>query len=97
MNTLSIISMILGIVLSAISIIALIKTGLLNMKAIKEGLKQILRSQILEIYYKHEVDKTLRQYERENLDCLVKAYKALGGNNFIDDIYDEMRDWKVVS
>lgn len=97
MNTLSIISLSLGVLLSIISIITLIKNGLLNMTAIKEGLKALLRSRILEIYYKYEQDRTLRQYQREDVDRLYKAYKALGGNSFIDDIYEEMREWKVIS
>lgn len=58
-----------------------------------------LRSDITGIYYKHvdEEEPTLREYERKNLDDLYAGYHTMKGNHFIDDIYDKMRDWKVVS
>lgn len=58
-----------------------------------------LRSDIASIYYKHvdEEVPTLREYERKNLDDLYGGYHTMNGNHFIDDIYAEMRSWKVIT
>lgn len=70
-----------------------------SVKAEKEGVQCLLRSRIREIYYKHsdEEPTTIREYERQDLDDLYAGYKALGGNHFVDDLYEKMRDWKVVT
>ena len=67
--------------------------------AIIKALQCLLRHDITGIYYKHldEQAPTLREHERKNLDDLYDGYKALGGNHYIDDIYKEMREWKVVT
>lgn len=62
-----------------------------------EGIKCLLRSQMLSIYYHNFENKTIRQHERENFDMLYKAYESLGGNSFIHDIYEEIRDWKITT
>lgn len=69
-----------------------------RLKKIGEGQQCQLRSDITAIYYRHcdEKDPTLREYERKNLDLLNGAYKALDGNNYIDDLYEVMRHWKVM-
>ena len=62
-----------------------------------EGVKCLLRSDMLHIYYRHVDNETIRQYEKENFIMLYDAYKALGGNSFIDDINKKVRTWKVIS
>lgn len=69
-----------------------------KIKDIADAQKCQLRSDILNIYYKHcdEEEPTLREYERKNLDSLYSAYEVLRGNTFIKDIYeDQMRHWRV--
>ena len=66
-------------------------------KAIKDGQKCLLRSEIVRIYYRNLEHRTLRQYEYENLVSCYRAYIALGGNSFVKHIYDEMQEWKVVN
>lgn len=61
------------------------------------GMKCQLRSDMLHIYYHNKDAKKIRQYEKENFVYLYKAYKALKGNSFIDDIYNEVRTWEVIS
>lgn len=70
-----------------------------KISAIAEGQKCLLRSKIMDIYYKHcdDEEPTLREYERKNLDSLYQAYAGLHGNTFVEDIYQEMRHWRVVS
>ena len=69
----------------------------LGMHKIEDGQKCLLRSDMLRTYYKHRDDGVIRQYEKENFIYLYNAYKALDGNSFIDDIYNEVRTWDVVS
>lgn len=70
-----------------------------KVKNVVEGQVCLLRSEITAIYYKHgsAVEPVLREYERKNLDDLYEGYKALGGNHFVDDIYRDMREWRVIS
>jgi hypothetical protein len=51
------------------------------------------------MYYSHcdEEEPALREYERKDLDDLYAGYHTLHGNHFIDDLYNKMRNWKVVS
>lgn len=74
-----------------------IRERILGTKAIKEGQKCILRNDMLRTYYKHSTENQIRQYEKENFIAEYKAYKALGGNSFIDDIEKEIRTWDVKS
>lgn len=64
---------------------------------IMNGLKCLLRSEMLRIYYHHKETEEIRQYELENFVFLYKAYKALKGNSFIDKIYKEVMSWEVTT
>ena len=68
----------------------------LGMKLIEEGQKCLLRSDMLRTYYKHRDDGQIRQYEYENFLTTYKAYRALGGNSFIEHIYEEVSGWSVL-
>ena len=70
-----------------------------SIKDEKNGVQCLLRSRIREIYYHHcdEEKPSIREYERQDLDDLYAGYHALGGNHFVDDLYEKMRDWKVVT
>lgn len=62
---------------------------------IVEGQKCQLRTAMLHTYYHCKDNEEIRQYERENFDKLYHAYKKLGGNSFVDDIYREIRTYDV--
>ena len=64
---------------------------------IVEGQKCQLRTAMLNTYYHCKDKETIRQYERENFDKLYAAYKKLGGNSFVDDIYKEIRSYTVIT
>ena len=64
---------------------------------IANGQKCQLRSDMLRTYYHHRERETIRQYEYENFVMMYDAYKALGGNSFIDKIYKEVQTWEIVS
>jgi len=57
----------------------------------------LLRSKIVDIYYRYKECGKIRQYQRENLDLLYAGYKELGGNSFVDTIYETMKEWEVVT
>ena len=63
------------------------------------GVRSMERDRITTTYYKHsdEEEPTLRQYERESLDKLYASYITLGGNSFVQDLYKQMRNWKVIN
>lgn len=62
-----------------------------------QGIKCLLRSEMLRTYYGNKDAGTIRQYELENFIKLYKAYKALKGNSFIDKIYNEVMTWEVIT
>ena len=62
-----------------------------------QGIKCLLRSEMLRTYYGNKETETIRQYELENFIKLYKAYKALRGNSFIDKIYKEVMSWEVLT
>ena len=62
----------------------------------KAGQLCLLRQEMLKIYYKHREDKTIRQYEAENFVMMYEAYKARGGNSFIDEVYENVTAWKLI-
>ena len=62
-----------------------------------KGIKCLMRSEMLRIYYKYRDKEMIRQFELENFLALYKAYKALRGNSFIDIIYEEIITWKVIT
>ncbi len=68
-----------------------------SIKKIGNGTKCQLRSEMLRIYYHNHQNGTIRQYENENFIALYEAYKALGGNSFIDKIYKEVQTWEVIT
>ena len=74
-----------------------LREKILGLNLIKEGLKCLLRSEILHIYYKNREQKTIRQYEYENFTFCYKAYKSLKGNSFTDHINNEIKEWEVIS
>lgn len=75
-----------------------IRSKLFGLGEIREGQKCLLRSEMLAIYYKgKEHEDTLRQYEFENFCLLYGAYKAEGGNSFIDKINKEVQEMEVIT
>lgn len=74
-----------------------VREWLFGIKDIRAAERCMLRSDMLRTYYKHRETDTIRQYEKENFILEYKAYKALKGNSFVDDIEKEVRRWDVIS
>lgn len=62
----------------------------------KEIMRCLLRDAILRIYNEHKNEKSLHQFDYQNLSMLYAAYKARGGNSFVDHIWSEVQDeWDI--
>lgn len=81
----------IGVIVAVIVPVAIAIACLIN------GMKCLLRSEMLQIYYHNKKSKQIRQYELENFVYLYKAYKALKGNSFIDKIYKAVMSWEVIT
>ena len=68
-----------------------------RVQSIVRGLLCILRENMLRTYYKCAETNTIRQYEKENFLLSYAAYRALGGNSFIEELHDEVKTWEVRS
>lgn len=73
-----------------------VRERILGTKEILEGQRCLLRSEIVRIYYRHNEDRQLREYEFKNMQQCYEAYKALKGNSFIDKIHAEMLEWTII-
>lgn len=93
MNIAAICGIITGVAAAAAVIWAVIRWA----KRITDGAKCQLRSDMLRTYYRHRETETIRQYEFENFVLSYDAYKALGGNSFIEHIWAEVNEWEVLS
>lgn len=62
----------------------------------KESVKCLLRSEIVRIYYANRDRQALHSFEYENVAMLYHAYKEMGGNSFIDRIWEEISEWDIV-
>lgn len=62
----------------------------------KETLKCLLRSEIVRIYYANRERRALHSFEYENVAMLYHAYKEMGGNSFVDRIWDEISNWGII-
>lgn len=64
-------------------------------EAIREGMKALLRAEIIATYNHYAGLSYMPIYARENLHDLYKQYKTLGGNGAIDSIVEIAFDWST--
>ena len=94
---LQILSLITSFAAAAAIIVKPIRERLFDTRRIREGQKCLLRAEMLRIYYEAKDNgNKVRQYKYENFVRLYAAYKAEGGNTFIDDINDKMKKMEVI-
>ena len=80
----------------AVMLVKPLRDRFFDFTAIREGQKCLLRSDMLRTYYNHMKDETIHQHEYENFMYDYSAYKALGGNSFIEHVKKEVDTWSVV-
>lgn len=88
---------ILAIASAAVLFLKPLRDKVFGLRDISDGMKCLLRSDMLRMYYKHQEEGTIRQHERLNFESEYAAYKALGGNSFMDDIHHDVSAWKVIT
>lgn len=77
-------------------LIGIILPVIISVRKIADGQRSLLRSEMLQIYYRNRETGDIHQYEYENFVYLYEAYKALKGNSFIDKIYSEVKTWDII-
>ena len=77
-------------------LIGVIVPVIVSVQKIADGQRSLLRSEMLQIYYRNRETGVIHQYEYENFVYLYEAYKALKGNSFIDKIYKEVQTWDII-
>lgn len=85
-----------AIVACATILIKPLREKIFGLGALTEGLRCLLRSEIVKTYYRHNDDQKLHEYEYKTVSACYLAYKALNGNSFIDHIYGEMEKWEII-
>lgn len=56
----------------------------------------LLRKELVAIYYRYVPYRKIPVYVKKSFMKLYLDYHDQGGNSFIDEIYDEVKDWEVV-
>lgn len=67
-----------------------------KMEQLTQSSNDLLRKEMTSIYYKYLPYKKILQYDKECFIKLYHNYIAQGGNSYITDIYNELKDWEVV-
>lgn len=58
--------------------------------------QNMLRGQIVSIYYSYKEKKKIPFYQKEVVNACADAYKKNGGNSFVEDLINEINEWEVV-
>ncbi|MBR1689368.1 MAG: hypothetical protein IJ713_01180 [Oscillibacter sp.] len=86
-----------GIFSALVLFVKPVREWLFGQKAEREAIRCLLRAEMLSTYYKDKDAEKIRQYDKENFVLSYKAYKALKGNSFIDDINETVKKWEVIT
>ena len=73
-----------------------ISAFIVQIRASREATKCSLRNDILDIYERCKVNKTISLYQFEAVELSFKLYEKLKGNGFVKAIVEEMRTYKKV-
>ena len=68
-----------------------------TIRKVSNGQRCLLRSDMLRIYYNSRESGKIRQYEYENFVALYEAYKALGGNSFVEKVNSDIKELEIIS
>ena len=67
-----------------------------SVKLIIKGLKCSLRNDILDIYDRCKVTKTITRYQLQSITYSYDIYKRFKGNSFVDDIVEKIKDFRSI-
>ena len=60
------------------------------------ALKIILQNNLTNAYFVYNIDKKIPDYVYKNWLDMLKEYKALGGNDFVDTLAHKMESWEIM-
>lgn len=64
-------------------------------KALKNGVKCLLRSKLMELHDLYVIDKHITSTEYENWMQMYASYRDLGGNGMITHMADDIKELKM--
>lgn len=85
------------IVIDVVTVITFMIPFMIGIILALNGIKCLLRSEMMHTYYDNKDSGKIREYELQNFISSYKAYKVLKGNTFIDIIYKEVITWEVIN
>ncbi len=88
---------IVAIITELITLVGFIIGFVVWIRKLINGIKCQLRTDMLKTYYHNRETGKIRQYEYENFIFNYEAYKALKGNSFIDEIYEKIKKWEIIT
>lgn len=65
-------------------------------KSIHRGIKCSLRNDILSIYDRCKPTKKITRYQLQSAHFTYTEYKKLGGNSFVDEIMEEIKEFEII-
>lgn len=65
-------------------------------KYVIDAVKCLLRNDILNIYDRCKEEKKITRYQLQSVHLSYAIYKKLKGNSFIDEIMEEIKDFKII-
>ena len=65
-------------------------------KYVLEATKCSLRNDILGIYDRCKDKKQITRYQLQSCHFTYSIYKKLGGNSFVDEIMEEIKEFEIV-
>lgn len=65
-------------------------------KALSKPSMDLLRIQILQIYYEYKDSKKIPIFMKQAVDLCFDTYRGLGGNSFIESVKNEIDTWEVI-
>lgn len=100
MATLQIINTVISILGGGFALLVILvkpfRKWIMSVLGDRETQRCLLRDRITTTYYANRDNRTIEQYEYENIEKFYHQYKKLGGNSFVDKIWEEMQEWTVV-
>lgn len=84
-----------GCISAIVGVIVIIYKVYAEWKKARNGQLCLLRNELLKIYYKYKDVEELPQYEAQNFTLMYDAYKARGGNSFIDEVHKHVIKWEL--
>jgi hypothetical protein len=72
-------------------LLGVIITTWIQIRAVKKGVQALLRDRLLQAFNHYLARGYITAGERDNIDNMYVQYEALGPNNVISDIYNQVR------